>query len=703
MDEVDWSKLDDGLTQLYQSWKLLEEHGWSSGYAIPDALKNHNTSLLLTLVHEGDLQPISDLGFKLHDQDGPGVAYGHLKMEHVAAVSRHENCLQLKFGSFLDPDLGTSAIAIQARDADDDLNEGLWHFDNDPPAFSGNAGAGVVIGIIDSGIDHTHQFFRTLDGTSTRIMSIWDMALTPTTGESSPNASLVRSGTTYGVEYTQAQINAVNNGQDGALAVRHRDGRSGHGTHVAGIAAGNGRPGFEEIGVAPQATIIAVNYIPSQGNVTVGGSTLSNAILFRDALEYIRRKARLVDTASPDDTIPVVINCSFGNALGPHDGRSISGPPSQESYLRDFRLDSGGDEIPGSVVVFSSGNYAGKERHLRVVLDGNTLTIPFSLVDARSTPNGSRCSISGWYANDSANPANVTVEIEVPGTGTTKTGTTSLGNNNNLTFDASNDKRVDIFHSNRRINTAHYGNADRNYINIFFTPFNQNFLTGSGYNLIITGNAGTQIDFWITASWTTVRPEFDLSGITDRANFENQSTCGKPGHSPDVITVANYNDLNNQLASSSSRGPLMNYSSNPFPTPSGPDDMQFDFNKPNIAAPGVDIKSAGNGFVERCKCCQKVQVAVNYTDKTGTSMSCPHVTGVVALMLSKNKTLNQSEVQSLLEIHADNGAVRYLPDGTWRDWNTVSDTSPSATTDEIGSGKLSARDAVQAVADPNTP
>ena len=112
------------------------------------------------------------------------------------------------------------------------------------------SGRGVLIGIIDSGIDYANPDFRNEDGT-TRIVSLWDQS-----ASGNPPA-----GYTAGSEFTREEINAVleESASDGFPglskgAALSRD-TSGHGTAVAGIAAGNGRGSEDRIyrGTAPEA------------------------------------------------------------------------------------------------------------------------------------------------------------------------------------------------------------------------------------------------------------------------------------------------------------------------------------------------------------------------------------------------------------------------------------------------------------------
>ncbi|MCK5145547.1 S8 family peptidase [bacterium] len=164
--------------------------------------------------------------------------------------------------------------AAQAVRADD-----VWN--GQAPLNQAYTGEGVVVGIIDSGIDIDHADFKNTDG-STRILSIWDQNESGTTP----------SGYSYGMEWTAAQINSG--------ACTHED-PDGHGTHVAGSAAGNGQAVGTYSGMAPGAHIVmvALNFENSTGVV--------------DGANYIYQIAQNLG-------LPCVINASLGSHGGPHDG-----------------------------------------------------------------------------------------------------------------------------------------------------------------------------------------------------------------------------------------------------------------------------------------------------------------------------------------------------------------------------------------------
>ena len=107
-------------------------------------------------------------------------------------------------------------------------------------------GRGVIFGIADTGIDYTHPVFRLGDG-STRILAIWDQ-----TAEGEPSL-----GVPYGKLYFQEQINEALESEIPLETVPVTD-EIGHGTFMAGLAAGNIMEEEEFTGIAPGAEILAV-------------------------------------------------------------------------------------------------------------------------------------------------------------------------------------------------------------------------------------------------------------------------------------------------------------------------------------------------------------------------------------------------------------------------------------------------------------
>src|ERR1044071_935706 len=145
-------------------------------------------------------------------------------IDQLDAIARDPGVVYVEGGRRLLPSLTTSVAATGA--------DKLWH------APTGLDGRGVVIGIIDYGLDFTLADFRD-DAGKTRVAYLWDQSLIAAPGEQVPPDF------PYGVEYDRAAIDTAladeQQGKDAFARVRHRHDRASHGTHVTGIAAGNGR------------------------------------------------------------------------------------------------------------------------------------------------------------------------------------------------------------------------------------------------------------------------------------------------------------------------------------------------------------------------------------------------------------------------------------------------------------------------------
>ena len=167
--------------------------------------------------------------------------------------------------------------------------------------LSGLSGRGVLVGIVDSGVDWRHPDFCNEDGSS-RILSLWDQSAQPEPGQNPPKGYL------RGVEYTREEINRALSlpNQEGNLLVREQD-ISGHGTSVLGIAAGNGRAsGGVNRGAAYASDIIAVKMgIP-------GENSFPRTVELMEGVDYLIRQARILGK-------PMALNLSFGNNYGSHE------------------------------------------------------------------------------------------------------------------------------------------------------------------------------------------------------------------------------------------------------------------------------------------------------------------------------------------------------------------------------------------------
>ena len=208
-------------------------------------------------------------------------------------------------------------------------------------------GQGILVAVIDSGIDYENADFRNEDG-STRIRYLWDQSLVPAEGRVPPE------GYSIGAEYTAAQIDEALRQpsiQERRRLVPSMD-TSGHGTAVAGVAAGNGRnSNGQYAGVAPQSELIVVKL----GNPRKEGFPRTTELM--QGLDYVIRKALEL-------RIPVAVNISFGNTYGSHDGTSLL-----ERFIDDI------SNIWKSSICIGSGNEAASAGHTSGVMEEDRDTV----------------------------------------------------------------------------------------------------------------------------------------------------------------------------------------------------------------------------------------------------------------------------------------------------------------------------------------
>jgi subtilisin family serine protease len=208
------------------------------------------------------------------------------------------------------------------------------------PLINGYTGKGVIIGIVDQGLDHTHPDFIDAFG-NTRVLRYWDHSVT--------NPSQSPAPFNYGQIWYENQIN------DGTITSNEET--TGHGTTVAGIAAGNGSANGKNKGMAPDADLIIV-----ETNFNLPNWSLTVA----DACDYIFRVADSLNK-------PAIVNLSVGSYFGSHDATD---PAAQ---LIDFLL----GEKNGRLVICATGN-AGNlpPRHVQ-----NYITSDTSFVWFKNNPN----------------------------------------------------------------------------------------------------------------------------------------------------------------------------------------------------------------------------------------------------------------------------------------------------------------------------
>jgi len=484
------------------------------------------------------------------------------KLDDLRLLAAQPDVLYIEAPRTAVPDLIDSVAAINA------------HANPGPAGML--TGRKVIVGIIDDGLDFTHGDFQ--DPNGTRVLYLWDQTLTPQASEASPAAF------SYGVEYTQADINGALAVPNPIGVVRHM--AQAHGTHVAGIAAGNGRGGPNPMvnyrGVAYEADIVFVG-------VAQRGVNVSSSDRIAEAIKYVLDIGQLEDK-------PAVVNLSMGHNGGRHDGESVVERAVDRLLERE-----------GCAFVKSAGNESMWGTHASGVVA--SVATPYSLTwifhPRDRTPN----ELEIWYSSRDR------FRVEVGDPAGNLSATVDPGNE--LTAVLSS--RVYI-HSERFHPLSGHARILVRVGNLPPAPA----VTPGNWEIRITALDLVEGDF---DAWIELDLRDPLNNNEDQSQFvspDANKSITPPGTIRRGIAVANYNHraLPPAVAANSSRGPT--------------GDGRL---KPELTAPGTLIMSSKAGAGAALP---------QHVAMSGTSMSAPHVSGAVAQILQREPTLTAAQVRAIL-------------------------------------------------------
>ena len=461
-------------------------------------------------------------------------------------------------------------------------------------------GDGVIIAVIDTGIDWDHLDFRNpSDPKKSRILRIWDQTISPIAGENAPT------GFSLGVEYTQSQIE---NEIDGTPAgyVREKD-IDGHGTHVTGTAAGNGAASNGKYtGLAPNADIVVVK----AGN---GSFDTSNIII---ALDYLKNLSTSLGK-------PIVVNMSLGSQYGAHDGTD----PLERA------IDTFTDTAAGRIVVVASGNDNGDNIHKRLVLaPGGTEMVTLQVPTTTTTSSTDVFQFTS-YGNDTSA---LSVVVTAPdGTQAVSNAGTSVMNGNakvymyNFIDPESGDRKVQVYVTRTTTSTD---------------------VAGS-WNIAITNSTTSTltVDGWLDTKGD------DYTGMTVTGGDSNYLVT-IPGCATKAITVGSYIAKLDWFAAS---GNGYNYTSgmqDGISAFSSVGPRRDNVIKPNITANGQAAVSCLSSDSVLDAASPYMVVNNLYRIEQGTSMAAPVVAGGVALLLQKKPGATFTEIKNAITTTATKDA-----------------------------------------------
>lgn len=362
-------------------------------------------------------------------------------------------------------------------------------------------GTGIIICVVDSGIDYAHPAFLNLDG-STRILGIWDQTIPGNPPEG------FFSGSFYSEEDINRALEASRLAGGGIAGRRRRqefvpsEDFSGHGTHVAGIA----------LNVAPGASLLIVKLASGKNQDVPKTAELMQAVTFAK---------RFADSVG----MPVAINISYGNNYGAHDGTALT-----ERYL---------DAVAATArvaVCVGMGNDGGSARHVSRIFEAReTWTEEFSVAPFETGLN-----LQIWKQL----PDEMEIVLIAPG-----------GERITLLEKGGGLKEGKQYQSYR------IGSTEVSVYQGFPTPYNQsqqifvsftpieNYITSGIWQVFFTTGqiANGQVNLWLPVAEAT-------SAATGFLRPTVETTLTIPSSAGRVISVAAYNSITNSQVAFSGRG-----------------------------------------------------------------------------------------------------------------------------------------------------
>ncbi|HEX7878715.1 MAG TPA: S8 family serine peptidase [Candidatus Eisenbacteria bacterium] len=552
-------------------------------WATPDS------RVLLVVEGNVDLSQLSSLNGEVNTSAG-GVTTLLAPLSSVPDILALDGIRGLEMEQPVELCTDISTLATNAK--------ALWG--GPPPnyAATGQTGENVVIGIVDTGLDVTHQDLRTSAGS--RVKFGWDQTIT--TGQKP-------AGFTYGSEYTQAQINAGS--YPGLDEV-------GHGTHITGVAAGNGRatgggvPQFTYTGMAPEADIVFVKLMANPNG------TYTDARII-DGVNYVFQKAAALNK-------PAVVLLAVNKMTGPHDG----------SDPMDIALTA--LTGPGKILVTAAGNEYGRARHAEWTASTSqpagsmTVNVP---TYAASSNASDHFLVEAWYdAGENATvsvttPAGLIVGPVLRGTQLTLNTPSGVVNiKNGVTTSANGSYKVEfnITRGSLTYPAVAAGTWSLNYLAVTNPYFRvdawlTSWILGSGAATFVNGKTESRL----IGSPSTAQGAISVSSYTTKRTWTDISGAARSYYYAVMNQVANY-------ASSGPRrdGALV----------------------PHITAPGYGVAGAlSNTALSVVSSAYRLQDGVHYVN-SGTSVAAAHVAGGVALLLQQARNLTHDQIVNQIQTSA---------------------------------------------------
>ena len=568
------------LTMGTQMDLLKEKTGISKVRSISPS---HQTiSAFIRYADEACLDSLRALGVDIRTQTR-SVVTATIPLNCLEAVTDLSGVIAVQASQSVDYQLDSARMATRV----DDVQKGL------APLETPFLGKGVIVGVVDGGLDFTHPAFRTSDRSALRLKRVWNQSATTGTPPE---------GFSYGAEYaTEADI----------LAAETDLSYWSHGSHVMNIAAGaDMEDGNKYYGIARESDLVFSNFLDESAGII-------------DAISYIFKYADSVDK-------PAVINMSLGTQMGPHDGTSL--------------LDVAVDEMvgPGRIVVGAMGNDGQVEVHIQKTFTEEDDTMLAGLAFKSDTQG--YCPLDIWGEVGKALKVNVVTVDKSTDKVVYKSRTfdASKTYKGTVTLQLPYDKSSGSFSITTGISPLNGKPNVRIDLSI------GDFYPEKAIAILVTGEAGETVHAWTSSTYAVFRQQTASMAIPDL--YTSPSEIG--GVAEGIISVGAFTTKQNvtledgSVTTSEYTVGAVSPFSNRGPTVDGR-------MKPDVVAPGSQIVSALNSFGGYSEGLVATHTwngkSYYYGSMLGTSMAAPHVTGIIATWLGACPTLTPDEIRDVLK------------------------------------------------------
>ena len=470
-------------------------------------------------------------------------------------------------------------------------------------------GKGVTICLVDMGFDFQHPAFKDADG-NTRLRCVY------LPGNNNGHKFIVEDDEAGTIAYPGSVFDTPE-----LIATLTTDtDMDSHGTHTAGIAAGTRSPlGFG--GMAPDADIVLVS-TEAEENV--------NEIAF----QFVAHYAQQIEA-------PVVLSASMNSHHGPHNGTGM-----MPELI---------DELSHHVIpVLSVGNEGNKHLHIYKAFDEENSSIKAFL--ARATPiigeddNTKKMMgsvVCGYSRNTLGEDDTLSVQIGLLRLSSGE----AVWQTEPLTISPSQDGYIEIFSDDDEILSQ--------FMQGGFVGISGRVVDGKIEMLAaVQGVRIKRLPFFISLSssshiemdlWETI-DEFEAINMEGYTLGDSEFSCGDWTSTPNVISVGNY------VANTTSRlytGSVIDesdlYTLDDISYKSSYGVSLNGVAQPTVAAPGNNVVSSINHYTCDKEIAESMQwQGYPYDGMSGTSMSCPTVSGIIALWLQADPTLTLDEIKEVL-------------------------------------------------------